>query len=329
MAYDGKLLAQAREKLEHIRADNQSEHARRLSEVYGRIPEVAALDGRLREHMSTLVRLTLARPADLEERLAALREENLTLQMRRAELLTEKGYSPAWLDELVSCPVCRDTGTVNGRVCACLKKLYNAELTRELGVLMRTGEESFENFSLSVYDEEPLPGSSTSPRAAMTLVYNLAKKYAENFSPASRNLLFQGGTGLGKTYLSACIARTVAGKGYSVCYDSASGALDAFETKKFSRDTVAGEEAAARVQRMLSCDLLILDDLGTEMPTPMAVSALYSLLNTRLVNRRPTVISTNLSDGELESRYTPQIASRISGEFLHLSFIGRDIRKNK
>ena len=161
------------------------------------------------------------------------------------------------------------------------------------------------------------------------MVSEACKRYAENFSDTSRNLLFQGGTGLGKTYLSACIARVVAARGFSVCYDTASAALDNYEKAKFSRDTEEGEAAAVRIRRMESCDLMILDDLGTEMPTPMAQSALYTLVNNRLVNGKKTIVSTNLSNDELAKRYTPQIASRILGEFQCLPFLGTDIRRLK
>ena len=146
---------------------------------------------------------------------------------------------------------------------------------------------------------------------------------------ASTNLLFQGGTGLGKTYLSACIARVIAARGFSVCYDTAAAALDNYERAKFSRDTPDGEAAAVKIRRMESCDLMILDDLGTEMPTPMGQSALYTLVNSRLVNGKKTIISTNLTDEELNKRYTPQIASRILGEFQCLPFVGTDIRRMK
>ena len=155
------------------------------------------------------------------------------------------------------------------------------------------------------------------------------RRYAENFSDSSTNLLFQGGTGLGKTYLSACIARVVSARGFSVCYDTASAALDNYEKAKFSRDTEEGEAAAVKIRRMESCDLMILDDLGTEMTTSMSQSALYTLINTRLVDKKPTIVSTNLSDDELTRRYTPQIASRILGEFQCLPFVGTDIRRMK
>ena len=324
MAYDGKLLARARAQLDLIRSDNQAEHQRRLSLVYARVPEIQRMDETMRRQMTELVRLTISHPADLKERLAALEKDNLDIQVRRAELLVENGWSVEYLDDIYSCPKCRDSGVYEGGVCSCLEKLYNKELTKELGTLLQHGDESFARFDLNYYDAAPVNG--VSPRETMTMVLGACRKYADNFPVVSANLLFQGGTGLGKTYLSACIARVVAAKGYSVCYDSAAAALEAFEVQKFSRDPEASEAANARVRRMLDCDLMILDDLGTEMVSSISTSALYTLLNTRLVNGNKIIISTNCSDEELQKKYTPQIYSRIKGEFLRLPFVGRDIR---
>ena len=324
MAYDGKLLARARAQLDLIRSDNQAEHQRRLSLVYARVPEIQRMDETMRRQMTELVRLTISHPVDLKERLAALEKDNLDIQMRRAELLVENGWSVEYLDDIYSCPKCRDSGVYEGGVCSCLEKLYNKELTKELGTLLQHGDESFARFDLNYYDAAPVNG--VSPRETMTMVLGACRKFADNFPAVSANLLFQGGTGLGKTYLSACIARVVAAKGYSVCYDSAAAALEAFEVQKFSRDPEASEAANARVRRMLDCDLMILDDLGTEMVSSISTSALYTLLNTRLVNGNKIIISTNCSDEELQKKYTPQIYSRIKGEFLRLPFVGRDIR---
>ena len=329
MRYDGKLLARARAELENIKQRNLSEQQRRRDEVYRRCPEIQRIDGEMRAQMAELVRLTIARDAELKSKTAALRDENLSLQMRRAELLNELGHEPEYLDAIYSCPKCRDTGIYEGGVCSCLERLYNRELTKELGTLMQNGDESFEKFDLRLYPESFDPAVQAAPREVMTLVFERCRKYAESFPNVSSNLLFQGGPGLGKTFLSACIARVVAEKGCSVCYDSAVSALEAFEKQKFSRDPDEADAASARVRRMLDCDLMILDDLGTEMVTPMTLSALYTLINTRLVNKKKMIISTNLSDDELLRRYTPQICSRISGEFLCLPFIGRDIRLMK
>ena len=329
MRYDGKLLAKARAELENIKQRNLSELQRRRDEVYRRCPEIQRIDGEMRAQMAELVRLTIARDPALKSKTAALRDENLSLQMRRAELLNELGREPEYLDAIYSCPKCRDTGIYEGGVCSCLERLYNRELTKELGTLMQNGDESFEKFDLRLYPESFDPAVQAAPREVMTLVFERCRRYAESFPNVSSNLLFQGGTGLGKTYLSACIARVVAEKGFSVCYDSASAALESYERAKFGRDTEDGEAAALRVRRMESCDLMILDDLGTEMITPMSLSALYTLVNTRLVNGRKMIISTNCSEEELAKKYTPQICSRRAGEFIALPFVGQDIRKLK
>lgn len=330
MPYDGKLLSLARERLEEIKSGNEAEHRRRVKEIYYRIPEIRDIDSAMRSQMSQLVKIAISKAPDMQTQLDTLRDKNLDLQIRRGELLTEHGYGVEYLDEIYSCKKCQDTGVYENGVCDCLKKLYNQELTRDLAVLLRNGSECFENFDINLYDSFYDNKSGVIPREAMRFVYAICRKYADSFpdTPVS-NLLLQGGTGLGKTYLSACIARVVAAKGCSVCYDSAASAFEAFEKQKFSRDSAEADAAAAKVQRMLSCDLMILDDLGTEMITPMSTSALYTLINTRLVNGRHTIISTNLKTNEIADKYSAQIASRIEGEFQELPFAGRDIRKIK
>ena len=329
MAHDGKLLARARDMLSEEKQKNLAEQQRRIELIYHQIPEIEIIDSTMRAQMAELVRLTLSKPQDLKERIHSLQERNLDLQMRRAELLTARGYPIDFLDEIICCPKCHDTGYVDGSLCSCMERRYNQVMTRELSGLLRDDTASFETFNLSYYSDIPDPASGISPRKAMTSVLHHCRYFAENFPSYSSNLLLRGGTGLGKTFLSACIARVVAEKGYSVCYDSTAIALEAFERQKFSRSPDEAEAAAVRVNRMLSCDLMILDDLGTEMITPMSASALYTLINTRLSNDRLIVISTNCSEEELERKYTPQICSRIRGEFKLLPFYGDDIRMLK
>ena len=327
MPYDGKLLARARERLEERRHKNEAETERRIARVYARVPEIEEIDTALRGHMVQLVRLTLAKRPDLPARLEELKKENLDLQARRAELLVAHGWSFDYLDPIVTCPLCGDTGEKDGQICSCLQTLYNRELTRELSALLRQGDESFERFNLSLYDTKLDPQRGVAPRTTMEINLSYCLRFVEKFPNTTANLLLQGGTGLGKTYLSACIARAVAAKGCSVYYDSAASAFEAFERQKFAREPEDFEAADRRVKRMLSCDLMILDDLGTEMPGTVSTSALYTLLNSRLVAKRSTIISTNLSDEDLQKRYTPQICSRLAGEFQVLPFHGEDIRR--
>lgn len=323
MALDGKYLARAREKLEQRRAANAQEQQRREKDAYARVPGLRAIDDALRAQMIALLGLTMRHGSDPTDALRALEHDNLDLQAQRAELLTAYNLPIDYTDEIFTCPDCRDTGYLRGQPCRCLMTLYNAEVTADLSGLLQSEGESFERFDLALYDDTP----GDSPRKQMAQTFAFCRAFAQEFEPGSPNLLLQGGTGLGKTYLSACIARVVSARGFSVAYESAGAALGAFETAKFQRLSPEGEQAAARVEQYLGCDLMILDDLGTEMISPYSVSALYTLINTRLTRGKTTIISTNCSDAELRRNYTPQILSRIEGEYQALPFAGRDIRQ--
>lgn len=327
MPHDRKILSAARERLEQLKQNNQDEESRRRAEISAKIPEIPLLEQKITALMAMIFKLSLSKGRDFTGEIAQVREQVTDARMRKAELLTEHGYPIDYLDEIISCPLCRDTGVYEGGVCSCLEKLYSAELSSELSALIRNGDESFENFDLNLYPDAP--GSKNSPRAVMTLVSSRCRKFADNFPEVASSLLMRGGAGTGKSYLAACIARVVSSKAFSVCYDSASGALGAFEARKFSRSAEAAEEAERKVRRMLECDLMILDDLGTEMTTSFTVSALYDLINERLLSRRPMIICTSLSDEEIARKYGAQIASRIAGEFAALPFVGDDIRRIK
>lgn len=321
MARNGIYLARAREQIAQQRAENEREHRRRVDDAYRRVPGLRALDQTLQQQMIALVGLTMRHGSDPTEELRALERANLDTQAQRAELLTAHHLPVDYTDDIYDCPRCHDTGYVQGQPCGCLLRRYNAELTRDLSRLLQHGDESFEHFDLTLYDE--------SARPKMERVFQVCRTFAQTFRPGTMNLLLQGGTGLGKTYLSACIARVVAGAGYAVAYETAATALDAFECAKFQRSSDSGEAAAQRVEQYLGCDLMILDDLGTEMITAYSTSALYTLINTRLTRKKATIISTNCSNEELQKKYTPQILSRIKGEYQTLPFVGRDIRQIK
>jgi DNA replication protein DnaC len=319
---DGRLLAQAREEKEKIRRRSIAEDDRRHKAAYARIPQLGALDGRIAALVGEVAASVLGSGRPVED----IRRESLELQAQRAELLTENGWPMDWLDGAWACPKCRDTGYVGGKPCACLLELYERARARDLSALLKLGDERFETFDLDWYGDEPAPGSEVSPRQQMRMVLGFCRDYAEHFGPKSVSLLFRGGTGLGKTFLSACIARVVSEKGFSVVYETTVAALAAFENQKFrsyQEDTAQSDE---RVRQLLTCDLLILDDLGTEMVTEFSKSALYTLINTRLLDNKKTVISTNLSEQEMERLYTPQICSRLKGEYQDLRFVGTDIR---
>ena len=320
---DGQLLKRARESLAATKQKNIEEASRRRQEIYSRAPIVRQYDRRLKQIMVELFGCAMGGGKDVH----LLEQESLDIQMRRAETLVYLGYSADYLDEIVSCEKCRDSGYVMGKMCSCLKELYDKEAANSLSDLMLMGDECFCSFDLGYYDDTVNPVTGVSPRRCMAMVAQTCRTYAEHFAPGSMNLLLRGAPGLGKTFLSACMARVISEKGYSVVYESAGDAFEAFEEKRFSR--YEDSEAERKVQNMLQSDLLILDDLGTEVPGGMANAAFYSILNKRLASGGSMIISTNLSPEELKRRYTPQIVSRLEGEFEALEFCGRDIRAIK
>ena len=323
---DGRLLGLARKEKEAIYARNAAENERRRAEVYARVPAIRELDRRIAGLMSEVVGAALGGGGrSMDE----LMEESLELQARQAELLVENGWPMDYLSGAWDCPKCRDSGFVEGRACACLLALYETEKAKDLSALLKLGEESFGSFDLGYYDERPDPATGMSPRQVMEIVFGTCCDYALNFGKNSPNLLFRGGTGLGKTFLSACIARVVSARNHSVVYDTAVSALGAFEAQRFARSPQEAAEAEERVRRLLDSELVILDDLGTEMTTEFTKSALYTLVNTRLIQGGRTIISTNLSSADMKRRYTPQIVSRLEGEYQELCFAGRDIRQIK
>lgn len=330
MAYDANILHRATLRLEAERRSRQERVERMRRQAYERQPKLLQLDKRLQATMAQLVAATLRQGGDPVRAVQEVREKNLDLQQERAVLLGSLGLPPDALDDKPACPLCGDTGWRGAQMCQCLKKLCAQEQIQELSKLLDLGEQSFDSFRMDYYSETPYPGKGTSPRKNMELTYDVCLNYAQKFeSCLFRNLLMSGPPGLGKTFLSACIARAVSEHGYSVVYDTAGNIFAQFEAKKFLRDSADGQDARDETRRYLNCDLLIVDDLGSELTTQFTQSALYELINTRLVAERHTVISTNLSLEEIARRYNPQIASRIEGEYHVLHFFGDDIRMLK
>ena len=326
MALDGKLLALAKASLEKKRKINDELFERRLEKAYERAPLIRALDAEIKATMLSLVSAALL--PDGSERVEDIRLRNIELQEQRRSELLRAGFPESYLDDGYMCPNCRDTGYAGTKICACLTELYKEAQRESLSNLFKLGDETFDSFDLSYYDDTLAPDTGVSPRRSMEIIYETCVEYARKFGKKSMNLFFNGAPGLGKTFLSACIARVVADGGHSVVYDMTSSVLSKFADAKLSRSDDS-EDARSEVRRYLGCDLLILDDLGTEMTTAFTISALYEIINTRLVTGRKTIVSSNLTLHELRNRYSEQIKSRIEGEYQVLTFRGDDIRKKK
>ena len=327
MSYSPNVLRRAQARLTRRREERQARQEEQRRQVYAQLPRVAEIDGLLRRTMAQVIAAALREGGDPAAQVADIRRKNQALQAEQAQLLTGHGFPADALDDKPLCAKCGDSGWVGSDMCDCLKVLCAQEQIRELSQLLDLGEQSFDTFRMDYYSTSFWPEWGTSPRENMELVYEVCLNYAQKFGRFYfKNLFLSGAPGLGKTFLSACIARTVSENGHSVVYDTAGNVFAQFEARKFLRDSDDGREARDETRRYLGCDLLILDDLGSELTTQFTQSALYELINGRLVGGKRTVISSNLSMEEAAVRYSPQIASRLEGEYHLLHFFGEDIR---
>ena len=327
MAYDSVVMQRAKTRMEENRRRREYALENRRAEIELRVPRVAEIDRMLGQTLAKVALATLRGNGDPASAIEALRDENLALQKEREQLLNAAGYPGDVLDDKPDCPKCGDTGWIGRDMCDCMKIICAQEQVKVLSKTLDLGEQDFRNFRLDYYSAEIDPAMGCSPRENMSRVLELCRNYAQNFGKYYfKNLFLYGAPGLGKTFISACIARTVAENGHSVVYESAANVFAAFETAKFSRNEEEGEAAREDTERYLKCDLLILDDLGSELTTAMTQANLYHLINTRLVSGKSTVISSNMSLDDVRRRYLPQIASRLEGEYRTLPFRGEDIR---
>ena len=326
MSLDGKLLTKAKAALADKRRRNEETLERRLEKVYAKSPRIRVLDREIMSTMSELIGASLN--TDGAGQIEDIRLRNLSLQEERRGELLRAGFTDDYLDERHVCVKCHDTGYIGMKMCECLLNLYKEEQRKSLSSLLKLGDETFDSFNLTYYDDTPAPDTGISPRRSMEIIYETCVEYARKFGDRSMNLFFNGSPGLGKTFLSACIARVVADNGRSVVYDMAASVFAKFEDAKFSRADEP-DDARDEVNRYLECDLLILDDLGTEMTTSFTVSALYEIINTRLVTGKKTIVSSNLALFELRRRYSEHVMSRLEGEYQVLTFRGDDVRRKR
>lgn len=264
MSYDGKILRRALARFDEEKQRREEDARSRERAVYRKCPRIEQINIELSRTMAKIIASGLRRGADPRPAIAALREENLNLQAERARLLEEMGYPADYLEQKPVCPACGDTGFRGSEMCTCLRDYYVRVQNEELSRLLDLGTQSFETFNFDYYSPAPDFELGTSPRMNAERNYDVCQDYAHEFSPRSGNLLLSGDTGLGKTFLSASIARVVSENGHSVVYDTASHIFSRFEAQKFRRES-GEEDADGDVERYLKCDLLIIDDLGTEM----------------------------------------------------------------
>ena len=314
--YNYENYAQVKGEIEKRRVSAQAAADGRAEELREKSSEIRKID----EELSATGRL-LFKAALSGEDVTPIRERNLELNRRRRELITKLGYPENYTDVNYFCSDCSDTGYLpDGRVCHCLKEELIKASIASSGIGSLIDRQSFDNFSTDIYKDDP------AVEEHMKKVVAVAKKFVSSFNEKKENLLLIGGTGTGKTHISTAIAKEIISKGYDVIYDSIQNIISDFETDKFKSGY---SQTEPKSDKYLECDLLIIDDLGTEFITPFSLSCIYNLINTRQNRALPTIISTNLSAKEISQRYEDRIYSRIMGkQYRPLQFVGPDRRIN-
>lgn len=304
---------------EKIRTDENRKLIKRREEIKNKYPEILELDTTIQKLCLNLSMAALRGITDQNE-LNNIKEEITDLRAKKYEMLVSHGYNPDYLNLHYNCPKCKDTGFIGIDKCSCFKskliKLYYKDSDLEEAVKTN----NFKNFNINLYSNHKLNDERYTPRKNIEdILEYITGEYLPNFKTSNTNLLFYGNSGTGKTFLSWCIAKELLDKGFLVVYKTSDDLLRALKDIKFNNDTDLEN-------LLINCDLLIIDDLGSEQITDFSSTELFTLINKKILKNKKMLISTNLSLPLISKRYSERISSRIIGEFKLFKFFAEDIR---
>lgn len=327
MGYSSSVYKAAADRLFERRLKAEKDADRRRAEIYKKLPRTKELEKEISQCGIQAARAVIG-GENVAEQMKKLRDRNLAMQSELTDILTSNGYSENVFDPDYHCKKCSDTGYYdeNGRtlVCPCMKQALISCACEELNRTAPLSLSTFDSFSLDYYDKAQDSHTGISPYNQMSKIFRYCQNYAEKFTKNSESILMKGATGLGKTHLSLAIANEVIKNGYGVIYVSAPSLMQKLEKQFFSKN-----DDDSAINMLLECDLLIVDDLGTEFHGQFSVSQMYNIFNSRMLSNKPIIINTNLTMRELEKIYTERFVSRISGNAQKLDFLGSDIRVRK
>ena len=325
MSYSNKIYKIALVILEEKREKNKIISDRRKEEINSKIAEYSAIKkdvlGLLEDYMKNI---------DNPEKnnTGLIKEQIRSNEEKKKKLLMENGYPVDYLDEIYDCKKCKDPGYILNEKCECFIKILKDISKKESNLSYILDEQNFNNFDLKIFSDK-IGENGISPKENMKNILAHVKKFIDLFDEKdTKSLLFTGSTGVGKTCLSSCIAKKVLDSGKNVLYQSSAKLSEILEEYKFNREN-ASYNTQDIVKDLYDIDLLIIDDFGTEFKTSYTLTALYELINSRLLNNKKMIISTNLSIIELKEVYSERLFSRFIGEFLILEFTGNDLRTQK
>ena len=315
----GESYNNAYSVLENRRLAMRAKYFAKQDEINKKVPMVAEITDEI-NHLGASY--TLAVLGKNKAEADKLRREMDKLDDERTRLLKENGFSKKDLEMEYFCPVCKDTGFINGRTCQCMKEEITRQRQKFLTLLSPAPQADFESFNLDMYPKTAVEisnGTIIVPYTQMKRIYEYCQAYAHNFSTDNKSLLMLGSAGLGKTHLACAIANQVMKDGYTVMYSSSQSLFSKIEQARFTDEDVISD--------ILNCDLFILDDLGAESMTNYSLSVLYNIVNTRMISKKPCIYTSNLTtQAALQKRYGEKISSRLLGTCDTFFFVGNDIR---
>lgn len=311
---------------DQIRKRNNEELEQRKRSLYSRFPRLKEIDDEMVKLSIDITRAILNKAQDIDVLLEQLKKKQTDLKIERAELLSSNNYPIDYLDPKYQCKHCKDTGYINGNKCSCLIQKEVARLFYQSNLSENIINENFDQFRLDFYPDEK-DENGISPRENMKEIYLKCLRYVKDFDNHNYSLLFIGSPGLGKTFLCNSIAQELIKQGKSVIYHVAPELIDLVRKYKFDFENEDNNSSA--LNEIYNCDLLIIDDLGTELPTQFSNLVIYNILNKRLLNNKKLIISTNLNTDEIMKNYSERIYSRLFGNLSMYKFYGKDIRLEK
>lgn len=294
----------------------------RIQDAYQRFPRLQEIQAQIASESVTCGRQLLGGD---EQALERLKEHIHCLSQERAAILLKGGYPSDYLELTYTCPHCKDTGYIGNQKCQCFKKAEIDLLYTQSNLQGILEEENFSTFSYDYYSNEIKDASGKTSLERIHRVTDICHQFIRDFDQTFSNLFFYGDTGVGKTFLSHCIAKELLDTTHSVIYFSAQELFQNFADKRFNRTS----EKVDSTEHIYDCDLLIIDDLGTELTNSFVNAELFSCINERLINQKSTIISTNLPLESFASAYSERIFSRISNGYTMLKLFGKDIRVQK
>lgn len=327
MAIKNDQFNQILRDYDNRRFQNKHELDHCREEAYGAIPELKQLEDEMISLSAHSGRMALLGD---DSGLKELKAKSFYLKSRQMELLIANGYSTDFLDLHYQCNKCKDTGFIGNEKCNCFKQAISDLIYADSNIKSILEHENFRSFSFKYFSDDYIDEVlGLSPLSNMQIIVANCKNFIKHFDKKHDNLLLLGNTGVGKTFLANCIAKELLDRGHTVIYLTAFRLFDILEKHKFGNYEDSTYLASIQFDYILTCDLLIIDDLGTELNNAFTASQLYLIINERLLQQKSSIISTNLSPDYMKANYSERAYSRIFSNYTLCRFIGEDIRLHK